>query len=177
MTMPGMPDDTTSALSPKLRHAIAELRREVPMRDEWRDETTRVVRAAVRRPRRLSLHPAMAAAAALLLLVSGALVALRSRPQPATVVGEHRTPIRFLYVAPEAERVAVVGDFNGWNASTMRRLDDKGTWMIELPLPPGRFSYAFVVDDTLVADPRAPRSTDDDFGMTNSVVLVRGGAS
>jgi hypothetical protein len=179
MEMHGMTDDSTSIPSPKLRQAIGELRREVPIREEWREETIRLVHQAVRGPRRFSIHPTMAAAAALLFMVAGAVattIVLRSQSR-VSYVSEHRTPVRFLYVAPRAERVAVVGDFNGWSARTMTRLDDNGTWMIELPLPPGRFSYAFVVDDTIVADPRAPRSTEDDFGVSNSVVLVRGGAS
>jgi hypothetical protein len=32
--------------------------------------------------------------------------------------------------------------------------------------------YAFVVDGDVTADPAAPRAADDDFGSTNSVVLV-----
>jgi hypothetical protein len=180
MLMTDRSDDLPSSISPTLRHAIGELRRGVPMREEWRDETTRLVRDAARAPRRLSLHPAIAAAAALCFMIGGAVattVVFRAQGDGTAQGTEHRTPVRFLYVAPQAQRVALVGDFNGWSAKSMTRLDDTGTWMIELPLPPGRFSYAFVVDDTLVADPRAPSSTDDDYGVANSVVLVRGGAS
>ncbi len=46
-----------------------------------------------------------------------------------------------------------------------------------MPLAPGRYQYAFVVDGRrFVADPAAPRAVDDDFGQPSSVVTVGGGA-
>lgn len=83
--------------------------------------------------------------------------------------------VRFVFVAPYATRVSLVGDFNGWNASTMpmRRSADGHAWLLEVPLPPGRHVYAFVVDGDVTADPAAPRAGDD-FGVPSSVILVTG---
>jgi hypothetical protein len=88
---------------------------------------------------------------------------------------EEDQQVRFVFVAPYATRVSLVGDFNGWNASTMpmRRSADGRAWLLEVPLPPGRHVYAFVVDGDVTADPAAPRAGDD-FGVPSSVVLVTG---
>jgi hypothetical protein len=48
-----------------------------------------------------------------------------------------------------------------------------GLWTATVPLPPGRHVYAFMIDDTLlVADPRAPKAGDADYGREGSVVMV-----
>jgi len=48
---------------------------------------------------------------------------------------------------------------------------------IEVPLAPGRYGYAFVLDGRrFVADPAAPRALGDDFGAPTSVVTVGGGS-
>jgi 1,4-alpha-glucan branching enzyme len=88
--------------------------------------------------------------------------------------------VRFDLVAPSASRVAIVGDFNQWNAESlpMRRSADGSRWEIEVRLPPGRYTYGFVVDGKLMRDPRAPESASDDFGIPNSVRMVsRAGGS
>jgi len=87
-----------------------------------------------------------------------------------------RSTVRFVFVAPYASNVALVGDFNGWNPSKMpmRRSADGRAWLIDVPLAPGRHVYSFVVDGDLAADPAAPRAGDDDFGVPSSVVLVSG---
>jgi predicted carbohydrate-binding protein with CBM48 len=90
---------------------------------------------------------------------------------PVTAVG--RQSVRFAFQAPHATQVAIVGDFNGWNPAAMPlRRDAAGTWNATIPLPPGRHLYAFVVDGTVVPDPAAPRTTEEDFGVANSVVFV-----
>jgi 1,4-alpha-glucan branching enzyme len=99
-------------------------------------------------------------------------------PLPGEPVGAggHST-VRFVFVAPYASRVSLVGDFNGWNASSlpMRRSSDGRAWMLDVPLTAGRHVYAFIVDGDLAPDPAAPRAGDDDFGVPTSVVLVGGG--
>jgi hypothetical protein len=83
-------------------------------------------------------------------------------------------PVAFVVRRVGARRVALVGDFNRWDASAtpMRRLAD-GTWTAEVPLTPGRHAYSFVVDGrTWVLDPRAPVAHDPDFGREHSVIVV-----
>jgi 1,4-alpha-glucan branching enzyme len=91
--------------------------------------------------------------------------------------GAVRSPpssVRFALVAPGASRVSLVGDFNRWDASAtpMRQLGDGRLWIVEVPLPPGRHVYAFVVDGDVTPDPSAPRAGEEDFGVPSSVVLV-----
>jgi 1,4-alpha-glucan branching enzyme len=85
-------------------------------------------------------------------------------------------PVRFSVVAPRAAQVSIVGDFNHWNPTTlpMRRSADGQTWEVEVKLPVGRYSYAFLIDGAFAPDPAAPRGSGDDFGTPNSVLMVRG---
>lgn len=92
-----------------------------------------------------------------------------TRPLPGSV------PTQFILDAPRASRVALVGDFNGWDAGATPLVRDSssGIWTVTLPLAPGRHVYAFMVDGTaLTLDPRAPAAQDPEFGTPSSVVLV-----
>ncbi|HEX8723796.1 MAG TPA: hypothetical protein VF737_00245 [Gemmatimonadaceae bacterium] len=82
---------------------------------------------------------------------------------------------QFVFHGEHAHRVAVVGDFNGWNphATPLARADGSGLWSVTVPLMPGRHTYAFMVDDTVfMLDPLAPVSRDPDLGSRESVVVV-----
>lgn len=104
---------------------------------------------------------AVAASLAVALLLPG----LR---EPAPV--PERLVARLALRAPEARRVAVAGDFNGWSAeATPLRRGPGGAWTVELPLGPGRHQYQFVVDGVFVPDPSAP-SVDDGFGGRNAIL-------
>ncbi|HEY7394374.1 MAG TPA: hypothetical protein VH559_06000, partial [Gemmatimonadaceae bacterium] len=63
-----------------------------------------------------------------------------------------------------------------WNPTTlpMRRSANGTTWEVEIGLPPGRYTYAFVVDGHIARDPAAAESAHDDFGAPSSVLLVKG---
>ena len=85
--------------------------------------------------------------------------------------------IQFVLVAPAASSVALLGDFNDWNedATPMKAADGSGVWSVTIPLTPGRYRYAFLVNgDEWMRDPTAPRSLDDDFGRPNSVLTIGG---
>jgi hypothetical protein len=79
-------------------------------------------------------------------------------------------------VAPAlaAERVSLVGDFNGWDpTATPMRLGADGRWTASVPLGLGSYTYAFVVNDTAwIADPNAPRAPRSEFGAAGSVLVV-----
>src|SRR5581483_11638865 len=70
-------------------------------------------------------------------------------------------PVQFVLVAPGAKKVAVAGDFNGWDpthAAYQAKQRGGGVWSVTAPVPPGHHRYSFVVDDSVwVADPTAPR--------------------
>jgi hypothetical protein len=79
------------------------------------------------------------------------------------------------FEARDAKSVSVVGDFNNWDgsASPMKRLGADGPWTVTVFAKPGRHLYALLVDGTtLVADPRAPRTRDLDYGGDASVLMV-----
>jgi hypothetical protein len=149
--------------------------REAPARGVWRWMT---------RARTVSVSPlgALALAAGLAGIVALAArrdsVGVRSAieaPSATPASGARTQQMEFLFVAPSASSVAIVGDFNDWEegGSPLRRVGDKGVWAITIPLAPGRYHYTFVVDGTKwIADPVAPRTIEDDFGRPNSVITV-----
>ncbi|MGZ8456146.1 MAG: isoamylase early set domain-containing protein [Gemmatirosa sp.] len=80
-------------------------------------------------------------------------------------------PVAFLLRRPDAARVSLVGDFNGWDphATPLARSED-GTWTATVPLAPGRHAYAYVVNDSSwITDPRVPVTRDADYGRDHSV--------
>lgn len=180
-----------------LHRVVAELRAPVRVRPEWRAGVLRGI-ALLPSPdeqatpvRHWRLRPISALAAGLVCMLVGAgatalLLAPRKALSPNDALtsltatmplpGEQaaRPPVRFVFVAPYAARVALVGDFNAWNpsATPMRRSSDGRAWLIDVALAPGRHVYSFIVDGDLAPDPSAPRSGDDDFGVPSSVVVV-----
>jgi hypothetical protein len=105
-------------------------------------------------------------------------------PSQMAVVPQSQLPVsdsavKFVFVAPQAGRVSVVGDFNGWDSTKtpMVREPHGGVWTVELPLSAGRHLYSFVVDGSWSADPSAPLAPDEGFGHANSVKVVREGSA
>lgn len=84
--------------------------------------------------------------------------------------------VQFVLVAPDAKKVAVVGDFNGWDAGHAQYQAQHrggGVWSVTAPIPVGHHRYSFVVDDSVwVVDPYAPRVMDNDYGVANSALVV-----
>jgi len=60
----------------------------------------------------------------------------------------------FFCDAPDAQQVALAGDFNRGDPIPMRRMPD-GRWMASLELPHGYHQYVFLVDEKPVLDPNA----------------------
>lgn len=96
----------------------------------------------------------------------------RESPTPRPARPPWRT-IYFRLQAPEARTVSVVGDFNGWNRERhpLRRNPD-GVWEASMPLPPGRYAYAFVVDGVVRLDPRCDRRERTADGEVRCVIEV-----
>jgi hypothetical protein len=183
-------DDRDLPTAPEcgLEKAIDLLRDEVPVREEWRQRVSRELATQPTysgRARVLRIRPALAIAAALAFMVVGGLVTSSwqrySRADTALAAAasssaqsEDAVGVRFAIMAPGAQRVSLVGDFNAWNpdVTPLKLAKDGRTWTTTLPLRSGRHTYAFVVDGEVTADPSAPRADDDDFGSPNSLVLV-----
>jgi hypothetical protein len=85
--------------------------------------------------------------------------------------------VNFAIVAPSAARVALVGEFNDWDATATPMTRVGGNeWRVALPLGYGRHVYAFIIDNgRWVTDPSAPIAPERWFGMQRSVMLVSGG--
>lgn len=121
----------------------------------------------------------LATAAGLAGLVVTGQFLLRPAVEPASSVASSEANNRltqFVLVAPEAAAVTLVGDFNDWNvgATPLVRSVGDGVWSVTVPLAPGRYRYAFVVNGTVWrGDPEAP-GLEDDFGQPNSVVTIGG---
>lgn len=194
---------TDSEQHPYVEWIASEARRPVVMDPGARDRIMAAVRAEpvpVKRsgiwagltaPRSFALSPAFGSLLAAGLVGVGVVLAnfthnrdgqsTAGRP-PVAVVPQlpvSDTVVRFVYVAPRANAVYVVGDFNGWDTTKtpLSRTSKDGVWSVTLPLSTGRHIYAFVVDGSWSADPHAPLAPDDGFGHANSVKLVRGGSS
>ena len=84
--------------------------------------------------------------------------------------------VHFRFRAVGARTVSVVGDWNGWNAdrNPLRGPFKGGVWEATLPLKPGIWRYAFVVDGIWQAPPDAPRTESDGFGGVRGVLEVGG---
>ncbi len=192
------PDD-----DPLIERVADALRRPAPLRPDFDARVMAAVRRAppapaarawawLREPRAVALSPlgglALAAGFAALLIV-GTWVAGRLRggpggggavalPSAAAGAGGGGSVVTFVLLAPEARTVALAGDFDGWDAARLPlQRGASGLWTVDVPLRPGRYQYAFVVDGRrFVADPAAPRAVGDDFGQPTSVVTVAGAA-
>ena len=124
---------------------------------------------------RVTHHPGWAAALAAGIVALVAVGVLRTRPPASTSASSVFEPVQFVLVAPSAQSVAVVGDFNDWglNDSALVATNHHGVWSVTAPVPAGVHRYAFVVNGKeWVADPSAPRSAGDDFGMPSSALIV-----
>jgi hypothetical protein len=192
---------------PALDHLVTVARRPVAMDPAAKRRLLMAVRAEARPSRRrarwawltdarpLRLSPVVGGALAAGLVGIGVLVGL-DLGSPRSVVPEDLEPkgivvpapgldsvrdgVKFVLVAPQAARVSLVGDFNGWDptATPMERTPTGGTWSVVVPLRAGRHEYAFVVDGKQwLPDPAAPLAPVDGFGAPNSVVLVSGSSS
>jgi hypothetical protein len=84
--------------------------------------------------------------------------------------------VLFVLPALNAQNVAVVGDFNAWEGTALTDPDHDGIWTASVPLSPGRYEYAFVIDGRWWGqDPLADEYIQS-FGEYSSVRYVgRGG--
>jgi hypothetical protein len=96
----------------------------------------------------------------------------RSRLTPQVTPGGVLFQIR----APDARAVSVVGGWNGWDATqdSLTGPNGEGVWEALIPLSPGIWRYAFVVDGVWTAPPDPPRVEADGFGGLQGVLEVPG---
>jgi 1,4-alpha-glucan branching enzyme len=96
-----------------------------------------------------------------------------ARPASQTFNAPAEKRVEFVLNMPQARSAAVAGTFNNWSAKqTPMRKESGNVWKAALSLPPGRHQYRFVVDGQWISDPNAKESVRNDFGSTNSVLVV-----
>ena len=118
-------------------------------------------------------------ATAVIVLVTIVTVSRMPREQTGTIASsssgqdENAVSVRLTFQSPQAQRVAVAGDFNKWKTDAHEMKKSDGIWSIDLQLKPGIYSYSFVVDGkSWVPDPGAEVFQDDGFGSRNAVLKV-----
>ena len=124
----------------------------------------------------LAHRPAWVAALAASVVAIATIGVLRVHPrgERSAVLGRPE-PVKFVLVAPNARTVSVVGDFNNWGLgdSALVATSNQGVWSVTASVPAGVHRYAFVINGKQwMADPTAPRSSGDDFGMPSSALVV-----
>ena len=105
----------------------------------------------------------------------------RRLPPPHQVDGK----MMFQFEAPSARVVQLAGSWpeNNWlrgqgqnaryDIGRMSDPNQDGIWELHTELPPGRYQYKFVVDETnWKEDPNNPQKIDDGFGGFNSLLIV-----
>jgi len=81
--------------------------------------------------------------------------------------------VSFQLSAPEANTVALAGDFNGWDVNSLPLKKGKlGTWKTSIKLKPGRYEYRFWVNGEWWDDPHAQERVSNPFGGYNSIKVV-----
>jgi 1,4-alpha-glucan branching enzyme len=80
--------------------------------------------------------------------------------------------IEFRLTMPQAQTVAVAGTFNNWDTKRNPLQKDGTNWRTSVLLAPGRYEYRFVADGQWLNDPNAKETVGNDFGSTNSVLVV-----
>jgi hypothetical protein len=86
-------------------------------------------------------------------------------------------PISFEFprgLAPKARRVAIVGSFNGWDATAhpLTKMSG-GDWAITVYFPAGRIVYGFDVDGVFWLDPFDETRMPNGWGSEYSIRYVR----
>ena len=81
--------------------------------------------------------------------------------------------VPFEFLAPDAQKVYLAGDFNHWDtiANPMKK-DKKGIWKTTISLKPGRYEYRFIADDNWENDPSCAGCVPNEFGTRNCIRIV-----
>lgn len=74
---------------------------------------------------------------------------------------------------PDADSVALVGDFNQWkkSANPMKK-DSKGVWKTEVKLPEGEYQFRYLVNGSDWENDKDCPTVSNSFHSQNSVVNI-----
>jgi 1,4-alpha-glucan branching enzyme len=90
------------------------------------------------------------------------------------MIGKSKTKkVPFEFMAPDARKVYLAGDFNHWDTSANpMKKDKKGVWKAAVSLKPGKYEYRFLVDGNWENDPSCAGCVSNEFGSKNCVRIV-----
>ena len=164
----------------------------VPRQDAPRDLYLKVIRevdalkrnTAEKRNRRFRIpswrwYPVpVALCAVLLMTITGRVIVRHDKKATVTVAEQVKPPddgtvtAHFRFSCDNARRVAVVGDFNGWDTGKDQLVKGgNGTWGADIQVGKGCYQYLFLVDGTeWRLDPAAAVQVPDGFGGFNMVI-------
>lgn len=71
-----------------------------------------------------------------------------------------------------ASEVILSGSFNKWNEEALRMRKEDGGWQLTLDLPPGQYTYQFIIDGAWQHDTKNPEKIMNEFGGFNSVIEI-----
>ena len=119
------------------------------------------------------------AAASVLLLAAGSCSYIdKSVESPVLKEGT----VEFRYTSSSAKTLQVAGDWNNWGEGDAEQgevlvgLMEKGKrdiWSLKQELPPGRYRYYFLLNETQrILDPANPRVADDPWGGKANLLIV-----
>ena len=107
----------------------------------------------------------------------GTLRQLRARHVPLRDSLDREPPpdirfVEFSLASQNARAVRLAASFNRWEPQASPLVLKGGSWRLIVPLPPGKYEYAFEVDGSWKLDPKAPKKTSA-YGREVSVIDVR----
>lgn len=89
------------------------------------------------------------------------------------VVQRMHGEVEFRFLRPAAQRVFLVGDFNGWNRAALpMQATGDGWWACRLCLPEGSHQFQYLADGKSYLDYAAFGLERGPLGTWNSVVVV-----
>jgi 1,4-alpha-glucan branching enzyme len=82
--------------------------------------------------------------------------------------------VLFSLQAPQANKVAVTGEFTNWSREGIPLEVDgeDNLWKIVLDIQPGEYEYRFIVDGVWIRDPNNRDYIRNEFGQENSLLIV-----
>jgi 1,4-alpha-glucan branching enzyme len=83
-----------------------------------------------------------------------------------------RKRIFFTFYSPDAQNVALVGDFNNWDYTKSMKKNKDGNWTTRLDLEPGKYEYRYLVDGEWQNDPQCQNFAQNQFGTQNCILEV-----
>jgi len=73
----------------------------------------------------------------------------------------------------DAEAVAIYGSFNNWIQTKNYCAREGDGWVCRIDLPPGKYTYRFLIDGADLTDPTNPNTEDAGNGHVDSVIVIR----